>query len=79
MEIYSPGGMFDGSLVQNLDTDRVASRRRNPIIADIFSHMHYNRAQRKRFYEKSRPIIIMQSILLLVWNPNSAPLRHPSL
>ena len=41
MEIYSPGGMFDGSLVQNLDTDKVASRRRNPIIADIFSRMHY--------------------------------------
>ena len=41
MEIYSPGGMFDGSLVQNLDTDNVASRRRNPIIADIFSRMHY--------------------------------------
>ena len=30
-----------GSLVQNLDTDKVASRRRNPIIADIFSRMHY--------------------------------------
>ena len=41
MEIYSPGGMFAGSLVQNLDTDKVASRRRNPIIADIFSRMHY--------------------------------------
>ena len=41
MEIYSPGGMFDGSLVQNLDTDLVASKRRNPIIADIFSRMKY--------------------------------------
>lgn len=41
MEIYSPGGMLDGSLVQNLDTDHVPSRRRNPIIADIFSRMNY--------------------------------------
>ncbi len=41
MEIYSPGGMFDGSFVQNLDTDHVPSRRRNPIIADIFSRMNY--------------------------------------
>lgn len=41
MEIYSPGGMFDGSIVQNLDTDNVASKRRNPIIADIFSRMHF--------------------------------------
>lgn len=41
LEIYSPGGMFDGSIVQNLDTDYVASKRRNPIIADLFSRMHF--------------------------------------
>ncbi|OYP27629.1 AAA family ATPase, partial [Lachnotalea glycerini] len=41
LEIYSPGGMYDGSQVQNLDTDRVPSRRRNPIIADIFNRMNY--------------------------------------
>lgn len=41
MEIYSPGGMFDGSIVQELDTDHIASKRRNPVIADLFSRMHY--------------------------------------
>ena len=41
MEVYSPGGMFDGSIVQELDTDNVASKRRNPVIADIFSRMHF--------------------------------------
>ena len=41
MEIYSPGGMFDGSLVQNLDTDHIPSRRRNPVIADIFNRMNF--------------------------------------
>ena len=41
MEIYSPGGMLDGSFVQNLDTDHVPSRRRNPVIADLFSRMNY--------------------------------------
>lgn len=41
MEIYSPGGMFDGTLVQNLDTDHVPSKRRNPVIADLFSRMHF--------------------------------------
>lgn len=41
MEIYSPGGMLDGSLVQDLDTDHVPSKRRNPIIADIFGRMNY--------------------------------------
>lgn len=41
IEIYSPGGMFDGSFVQNLDTDHVPSKRRNPVIADVFSRMNY--------------------------------------
>lgn len=41
MEIYSPGGMLDGSIVQHLDIDNVASKRRNPVIADIFSRMHF--------------------------------------
>lgn len=41
MEIYSPGGMMDGSLVQDLNTDTVPSKRRNPVIADVFSRMNY--------------------------------------
>lgn len=41
MEIYSPGGMPDGSFVQNLDTDHISSKRRNPVIADMFSRMNY--------------------------------------
>ena len=48
MEVYSPGGMFDGSIVQELDTDNVASKRRNPVIADIFSRMHF---MEQRFQE----------------------------
>ena len=39
MEIYSPGGMYDGSFIQNIDIDNVPSRRRNPIIADIFNRL----------------------------------------
>ncbi|MCD8006938.1 MAG: putative DNA binding domain-containing protein [Oscillospiraceae bacterium] len=31
----------DGSAVQNLDTDNVISKRRNPVIADVFSRMNY--------------------------------------
>lgn len=41
LEVYSPGGMKDGSLVQDLDIERIPSKRRNPIIADIFSRMNY--------------------------------------
>ena len=31
LEIYSPGGMYDGSLVQELDTNMVPSRRRSAV------------------------------------------------
>lgn len=41
MEIYSPGGMPDGCKVQDLDLRNVSSRRRNPIIADIFNRLKY--------------------------------------
>ncbi len=41
MEIYSPGGMYDGSFIQNVDIDNVPSRRRNPVIADVFNRLDY--------------------------------------
>jgi predicted HTH transcriptional regulator len=41
IEIYSPGGMYDGTKVQDRDLMQVPSRRRNPIIADIFNRLKY--------------------------------------
>ena len=41
LEIYSPGGMFDGSRVQDLDLMNVPSKRRNPVLADIFNRLKY--------------------------------------
>lgn len=41
IEIFSPGGMCDGSFVQELNTNNIPSRRRNPVIADVFSRMNY--------------------------------------
>ena len=32
---------MDGTIVQNLDVLNVPSRRRNPVIADIFNRLHY--------------------------------------
>ena len=40
MEIYSPGGMFDGTFIQERNTDTISSKRRNPIIADLFARIH---------------------------------------
>ena len=39
LEVYSPGGMYDGTFVQDLNPLNVSSTRRNPIIADVFARM----------------------------------------
>jgi len=39
LEIYSPGGMYDGTFVQDLNPLNVSSTRRNPILADVFARM----------------------------------------
>lgn len=41
MEIYSPGGMPDGSVIQERDPLMVLSTRRNPVLADIFNRLGY--------------------------------------
>ena len=41
LEITSPGGMIDGSFVQNLDITKIPSMRRNRVISDIFSRLHF--------------------------------------
>ena len=39
LEIYSPGGMVDGSSLEGKDLMSISSRRRNPVLADIFSRL----------------------------------------
>ena len=41
MEIYSPGGMPNGSVIQERDPLTVPSTRRNPVLADIFNRLGY--------------------------------------
>lgn len=41
LEITSPGGMIDGSLIQNLDITKVPSIRRNRVISDVFNRLHF--------------------------------------
>ncbi len=40
MEVYSPGGMIDGRLIQQLNPLSVPSKRRNPLLADFFSRLN---------------------------------------
>lgn len=51
LEIYSPGGMYDGSRVQDLDPDKIPSHRRNPIIADVFGRIHYMERRGSGFHK----------------------------
>ena len=41
LEIYSPGGMPDGSMIQDRDPLTVPSTRRNPMLADVFNRLGY--------------------------------------
>ena len=41
LEIESPGGMYDGSVIQNQDILNVPSKLRNPIIADVFQRLDF--------------------------------------
>ena len=41
LEIFSPGGLMDGGSIKDMDIMNMASRRRNPVLADIFSRLKY--------------------------------------
>ena len=41
IEFYSPGGMVDGTKIQDRNPERVPSKRRNPIIADVFTQLNF--------------------------------------
>lgn len=42
MELYTPGGMYDGGApIQDRDINKIPSIRRNPVIADVFAQLDY--------------------------------------
>lgn len=57
LEISSPGGMYDGSIIQNEDILNIPSKRRNPIIADVFQRLDFMERRGsgfKKIYEAIR-------------------------
>lgn len=40
IEIYSPGGMVSGISLEGKNLLKIPSKRRNPILADIFSRLN---------------------------------------
>lgn len=53
MEIYSPGGMPDGSLIQERDPLTVPSTRRNPVLADVLNRLGYMERKGSGFEKSS--------------------------
>jgi len=41
IEIHSPGGMYDGTFIQDQDIADVSSNRRNPVLAEVFAQLGY--------------------------------------
>ncbi|WP_233569417.1 ATP-binding protein [Alloprevotella sp. OH1205_COT-284] len=41
LTVISPGGMYNGMLIQNLDIADVSSERRNPILANVMAQLNY--------------------------------------
>ncbi len=49
LSITSPGGMADGTNIQDRDIESVASKRRNPALADVFSQLGFMERQGSGF------------------------------
>ena len=49
LTIYSPGGMADGTRIQERDISNISSTRRNPALADIFARLGYMERQGSGF------------------------------
>ena len=41
LTVTSPGGMYNGMLIQNLEIDDVSSERRNPVLANVMAQLNY--------------------------------------
>lgn len=49
LTIYSPGGMADGTRIQERDITNISSTRRNPVLADVFARLGYMERQGSGF------------------------------
>lgn len=93
MVITNPGGMYDGSEVQNLDLRHVPSKLRNPILADVFGRLRLMERRgsglkkildayesEERYSEKLKPVFFTDgyNFFLTLWNLNYANAKAQS-
>ena len=60
LTIYSPGGMADGTRIQERDISNISSTRRNPVLADIFGRL--------------RNLTMLLITIVKSWNRSSIPM-----
>ena len=78
MEISSPGGMANGRRIQDMDLRHIPSMRRNQVISDVFSRLHYmerrgsgiDRIMTSYAECAQKPIFYSDSTFFLVTLPN---------
>ena len=78
MEISSPGGMANGRRIQDMDLQHIPSMRRNQVISDVFSRLHYmerrgsgiDRIMTSYAECAQKPIFYSDSTFFLVTLPN---------
>ena len=68
LTIYSPGGMPDGTRIQERDLSSISSTRRNPVLADIFGRLGYMERQAV-VLRRSRNPIMPPITTVLSWTP----------
>ena len=70
LTIYSPGGMADGTRIQERDLSSISSTRRNPVLADIFGRLGYMERQGSGFKKSQNPTT-PPIITVAIWSLNS--------
>ena len=78
MEISSPGGMANGRRIQDMDLRHIPSMRRNQVISDVFSRLHYmerrgsgiDRIMTSYAECAQKPVFYSDSTFFLVTLPN---------
>ena len=68
LTVTSPGGMYNGMLIQDLDIKDVSSERRNPILANVMAQLDYmeKRGSGFVFTMKSLRLVLLHVFILSI-------------
>lgn len=61
LEIFSPDGLMNGGYIKDMDIMNMTSRRRNPLLADVFNRLKYMERRGSGFKKLSLPTKSMKA------------------